>query len=1045
MNFVKKHISKIKSFASKPLTFCCLLILVLTSISSSSYAALDYGVGRIRTCTNDSIAKVEDLDYNPTYGGKDVEFILTNPSCLAIILSSYVAVKVSIAAMNYNCQTGSSIPRITPSLLQDFYEIGKATKKAFSQSPPPGCGPALIVAVASFATLLTEISITYGIATDVFEHSQVCGANWMASSNRTYNFSVPNYKQEVENTVEEWFRNNNTANLTFENKTYREWFYGGVEVIDNPDSGAACLDPTGSKVPGIFGMQYPRQKYYLRGLEAGNFNCKKYELLEGKSYSDPDAMKAAHECCLSRSQNYICIEYNATHLRSGNAISQGFGGSSIDAARKFCRGGEKCSIEGITFAANFLDNDRLVCAETHSLCPYNFAIGGGSEYCDYFRDGNWNGNRWDLITGEDIEAGNCAPKSTIRNADCTYNEKAGMCKNYCQYLTHCTKTSYSHSYKSSLNSPYFSEACLNFEGDSQNRASFGGGIVIGSPRHFSAPIAQCVKETLENLFQNRAGHSKCLNVNEYPSADSTCPTGQYVTDGNFVYKKGNKVKDNSFFEVIQDNLRFIVKLVLTMSIMFYGMNLLLSKTDIRNKKDILVYFLKIGLVMYFATGDAWQGMFFNGVYNASSEFSRMVFKIRVGEEESKRDGCQFGRLYLEDGRETYSARLYSPGKEYIAMWDTLDCKIMRYLGFGPSVSTSNVASLIFAGMLTGPIGIYFAFSILIFAMLLISVTIRALHIFLSSCISIIIMVFVSPIIIPLVLFERTKPIFENWLEELISFAIQPMILFAYIAILIMVMDQTLLGSASYKGNGPYKSIDCQKRCVDRDGVTVPYNGNQPPLCDQIGEKVINPLDDSVACLVDFNSFGKFPGLELIGVSIPIITNLFSDHVKERVLTLLKGALIMYILYKFMDEIPGITSALIGGTSLPTASADAGTMLKNLTGLARNIQKRLSRGALKLGKKAGSKGREGIRAMMDKGKGPPNKPEKKGGSDSTGKDKDGGGGEDSTSSSKGKAVEGVDDTSSSSDPSKEVGGVDDTSSSSDPSKEVGGATKDDSEA
>lgn len=1044
INFVKKHISKIKSFISKPLTLCCLLILVLTSISSSSYAALDYGVGRIRSCSNDSISKVEDLDWNPTFGGKDVEFVLTNPTCIGILISSYAAVKIAIALMNYHCQSGSAVPRVIPSLLLDSYEIGKATIRASrSSTVSPSCTPALIGAYASFTRFIAQIFITYGIANDVYNNSRICGANWMASSNITYSFSVPNYKQEVENTVEEWFRNNNTANLTFENKTYREWFYGGVEVTDNPDSGSACLDPTAPKTQTSDGAQYPRQKYYLRGLEAGNFNCKKYQLLEGKSYSDPDAMKTAHECCLSRSQNYICIEYNATHLRSANAISQGFGGSSIDAARKFCRGGEKCSIEGITFAANFLDNDRFICAETHSLCPYNFAIGGGSEYCDYYRDGTWDGNRWSLIKAADIEAGNCAPKSEIRNGDCTYNDKAGMCRNYCQYLTHCTKTSYSYSYKSSLNSPYFSEACLNFEGDSQNRASFGGGIVIGAPRHFSAPIAQCVKETLENLFQNRAGHSKCLNVNEYPSADGTCPSGQYVTDGNFVYKKGNKVKDNSFFEVVQNNLRFIVKLVLTMSIMFYGMNLLLWKTDIRKTKDILVYFLKIGLVMYFATGDAWQGMFFNGVYNASTELSRMVFKIRVGEEGvvvdekgnrvgSKRDGCQFGRLYLEDGRETYSERLYSPGKEYIAMWDTLDCKIMRYLGFGPSVSTANVASLIFAGILTGPIGIYFAFSIFIFAMMLISVTIRALHIFLSSCISIIIMVFVSPIIIPLVLFEKTKSIFENWLKELISFAIQPMILFAYIAILIMVMDQTLLGSASYKGDGPYKSIDCQERCVDRDGLTVPYNGSQPPLCDQVGEKVINPLDDSVACLIDFNSFGKFPGLELIGISIPIIKNLLSDNIKERVLTLLKGALIMYILYKFMDEIPGITSSLIGGTALPTASADAGTMLKNLTGLARNIQKRLTRGALKLGKKAGSKGREGIRAMMDKGKGPPQKPEKKGGADSTGKDKDGGGsGEDSTSASK-----------------KDVGGMDGTSSSSDPdgpSQGVDGTTKDDSEA
>ena len=54
--------------------------------------------------------------------------------------------------------------------------------------------------------------------------------------------------------------------------------------------------------------------------------------------------------------------------------------------------------------------------------------------------------------------------------------------------------------------------------------------------------------------------------------DGSCLSGQYVTDGNFIYKKGNKVKENSFFEMIQINMKFIVKLVLTFSIMLYGMN-----------------------------------------------------------------------------------------------------------------------------------------------------------------------------------------------------------------------------------------------------------------------------------------------------------------------------------------------------------------------------------------------------------------------------------------------------------------------------------------
>ncbi len=955
----------------------CAAFLIFVFITlHTAQAAVDYGVGRVRSCNIDGNGgvSVEGLDWNPTHGGKDVEFVLSNPVCLAFVLSSYAAVKVAIAVMNYNCGTGSGVPRLVPSPLMDVWDIGKASIRGAAS---PNCKAGILGAVSSFATLLGLMSATYAVAKDVYNNSQICGAEWLKPSSLEYNFSVAAYKATVQGQINSWIRERKTANLTFDNKTYREWYYGGVEVVDNPVSGDVCYDVTQAKVNDT----HPRQKYYLKGSEIGNYNCKKYLLqpgqndpLTGAPNTDVDRtneLKTAYECCLRRSSEHICIEYDGLHRRiSKTIVAETFGSTDVDGIRSFCRAGTRCDIDGITFAAKFADNERMICAQTFSLCPYNFSLGGGTEYCDYYKDGIWDSGlgKWKMITPEQVSKGDCSPRSEIRNVDCSYNSKAGKCKNYCQYLTHCTRTSDVFPYRSGISSPYFAEACLNFEGDSQNKTAFKGGFILGSQRHFSAPIAQCVKETLENVFYNRAGHSQCLNVNEYPSAGGICPSGLYVTDGAFSFKKGNFVKTKSFFTTIQDNLQLAVKLALTFSVMLYGMNLLIGKADIRQKKDIMVYFLKIALVAYFATGDAWQGMFFKGVYGASMEFSRMVFKIKTGDVEEKRDGCQFGKVYLENGTEISSGKTYPDGKEYLAIWDTLDCKIMRYLGFGPEVSAANITMLVLASFLTGPIGIYFALSVLIFGILLVAATLRALHIFLSSAISIIIMVFVSPLIIPLALFERTKGIYEGWLKELISFCLQPMILFAYIAIFITVMDQVLIGSAEFYGPGPFKTLNCDKKCVDNVGVIVPYVNNQMPACDKVGEKTIDPLNDSAACLISFDSFGTFPGLEIIGITIPIMTHLFESHVKERILTLLKATLMIFLLYKFMDEIPGITSSLIGGTKLPGSNADGFAMLKKTIGVAREIQERLARGASKVAKKGASKARDGIRSASSSGRG-----------------------------------------------------------------------------
>jgi hypothetical protein len=971
----------------RTLVFVMAVFSILFSSLKSSFAenAIENGAGRTRICLTNGKPEGMTFDLSTRINsGNDLKFDLSNPVCASIALSTYVAVKFAIANMNRVCASGSSVPRVTPSPIQDSADMAKAGYYAASNS---SCAAALSGANSPFQVLKAELTIIYGIATSVYNDSHVCGSNWMGPNVKEYDISTPTYKQTVKLEIERRMRE---ANFDSTDKIYREWFYGGVEVEDNPSEGEACRDPLSA--PTEFVLQeserrlirvaerltnkeifdqdykrYPKQKYYLKGLEAGNFNCKRYFLPVGSNDPVTNQMatqsrlyqfQEAYNCCLSRSQNYICINY------SGKDV--------------FCKAGSICQINGISFSSKALTSDRLICAESYSLCPYNFTLSGGSEYCDYYKDGRWNetAKRWNMITFDNIKDGsidgNCSNYSEIRENNCELNEKANKCRNYCQYLTHCTKTSSApFDYQSSLGSPYFSDACINFVGDSQNKTAFNGGFILGSQRHFSAPIAQCVKETFENLFYNRAGHSSCVNINEYPSSDGSCPSGQYIQDRSFTYRKGNIVKDTSHFGMIQNNMQILVKLTITMSIMFYGMNILVGKNNIGNKKDILTYIFKIAVVLYFATGDAWQTSFFGGVYGAGAEFSRMVFKIGLDSNASKQDGCQFGTSTLTDanGETTLydSGRNYPAGKEYLALWDTLDCKIMRYLGFGSEVSVANIASLIFASFFTGAPGLYFAMSVFLIAFFFIAATIRALHIFLSACMSIIIFVFVSPLIIPLCLFKKTENIFKGWLTNLISFCFQPIILFAYIAIFCTIMDKTMIGSATFTGSSPSKIISCKEICKDSNGAILPFEGGQAPACDQTGQTQYDPKNDSVICLMNLNDFGKYPGFEIIGIGFPILKDLLEGDIRAKLLTILRGFLVMFLLYKFMDEIPEISSSLTGGTKLPGSEADALAMLSKATSIMRSAQLRASRRVRKSATSAYGRAKEVTRHVSNSGK------------------------------------------------------------------------------
>ncbi len=913
-------------FTKKITHFLSLIFLAIhfaVFIAQEDANSKSRGLGRVRQCSLQG--DPEGLDFDPGTAGKDVEFVMSNPLCASFAAYSYIKAKLAIAKMNIACKNSGTAMRYTPTPLLDAIDITKSSVKAASGNA--ACADGVLDASISFSATIIVLASIWGISKHVYNSTEVCGANWQSPNPQQFLINRSNYKGIVEERIKEALENENLRyKLNFENKDYREWYYGGVEVEDSE-----CRDTTQQPVSSGSNRVYPPQRYYLKGYETGNYNCKKYDLAPGQL--DPvdgsilqvnsqriNELRESYNCCIDRSQNHICLNYNGE--------------------KRFCRAGSKCIINGIHFEAFARNNRSLICAQSYSLCPYNFYIGGGTEICDYFQDGVYNEEqgRYKHITLEDIQKGDCASKSEIRNTDCTYNEKAGKCKNYCQYMRHCTKANSIYKYRSNLSSQYFSTACLNFIGDSQNKVSYGTGFILGSARHFTAPIAQCVRETLENVFNNRAGHTKCLLVSDIPNSNGQCQNG-------VAYKEGDKVKSISFFENVQRYLNFAIKLILTLSITFLGLKTLVGAQEIK-KPEMMMYIIKFTIVVFFALGNAWQGFFFNGVYNASAVFSNMVFKLQMPDNENKRDGCQFGITTDSKGNPIATKIEYPEGKEYLAIWDTFDCKIARYLGFGPEVSTAGIAKLIIAGYITGPIGIYFSTALLFFGFLLISAAIKALHIFLGSAIAIILMVFISPITITAMLFKKTEGIFKGWLKQLIGFSLQPMILFAYIAIFISIFDKTLIGSATFYGPGPYKTISCSKYCVDNLGNKV--KKEESPECDRIGEKIVNPKSDSFACLIDNNAFSKWPGLELFGIALPFIVEIFAEDAKKKILTLIKGAIIIYFLNKFMTEIPGIASQLIGGGRLPMKSMEASQMFKATAGLLRGIQKRGARGGLKAG-------------------------------------------------------------------------------------------------
>lgn len=683
------------------------------------------------------------------------------------------------------------------------------------------------------------------------------------------------------------------------NVHYREYFYKGIEYVDNGSN--PCKNPQdtakSTEWETILGYNtseddHQNQKYYLRGpRELPNFACKRFLQLGKKNV---EGMKA-FLCCNEKSQNTICLETEKKY--------------------KFCRIGEGCSE---TFEKNNVipskykifeseRNPNYICAKTYSSCPYDHHVQGGTDYDERF----------------------------------ALNPR--VISNFCQYMNHCIKRPPVAKYSNfDPDAFFFAESCDDLRGDSQfmslDDASRSTSFSSTTPRHFSAPIVQCFKETLENNFMQKIGRSACKDLTEKPKVKYLNGKKIETCESGFSFKKGD-TKNQTFFNKIQDQFRFPLKIAFVLSMVFFGFNILLATPEsFINKKTVMTYLVKFGLVYFFVLGNAWQSFFMDSVMSLSTEFSNITFQPK-----NTNDGCNFPKYNYEklnsdkDDMTTPTAITtfkkdveanprYSIGKGYLRIFDTLDCKIARALGYGPDVSTPNLAKMIFSGILTGGLGITFFFAAFTYGFMLISIAMRAIHITIISIMGIILLIYVSPITITCALFERTKGIFENWWKQMLGFILQPMIVFAYIGLMLTVFDNLFIGDARFE--------------IKADNELIPKL-----TCTKEPNSLINPEETSVYCILNFAKYKNFSGLEVFDLALPILGDLNSTKIN----TLFRAAIVMFVFFSFFDKITTITKKLVGGADLKT---DSGlSELKNqIQKVARGVQKRAANTVMRAGMK-----------------------------------------------------------------------------------------------
>ncbi|ONI56156.1 virB6 [Wolbachia pipientis wUni] len=472
-------------------------------------------------------------------------------------------------------------------------------------------------------------------------------------------------------------------------------------------------------------------------------------------------------------------------------------------------------------------------------------------------------------------------------------------------------------------SSYVSEACYNQAGSKSL-----------APIPVTSMIVQCIKESLDNLVAGKGA-----------------PNGE------------------SFISVAQKRLKNTVTAVLVLALILFSIKAMSG--GVQRPQEMYMLIIKFALVIYFTTGST-MSHYYGELTRLSNGLSEIVLKASS---ESK------GICNYKAGTDyEYTRAGKRVSYSYLAPWDRLDCRILFYLGapldgIGGKIGTGGVATLavllgaapvlLVAGSVIGIIfaggQILVALVCIFMAVLMMMVILWLCYVFILSLVALSVIIILSPLFIPMVLFQHTKGYFEGWVKELITYSLYPVILFAFLSFMFIACDKIYFKNLNFELDESYKNEQPDKS-YEKKQAEISYSKKKQWFKLKNGECDKN--ETTLACMMQNYSFKKSSILGLFDFT-------YMEFGSSLIGELLKLCLVLFLFNHFLNILPGMAAELAGnhraalgsgqtpgqmvGKALSAAKAAAG----GVAGVAGAAAKKLSGGDKSKSRGSGSSSSESV--------------------------------------------------------------------------------------
>lgn len=220
---------------------------------------------------------------------------------------------------------------------------------------------------------------------------------------------------------------------------------------------------------------------------------------------------------------------------------------------------------------------------------------------------------------------------------------------------------------------------------------------------------------------------------------------------------------------------------LTFGVIIYGVMLAAGMVD-NVKRDSIVVLLKVAFVAFFCAN---LEMIYFWVIDMMDGLIDLYFTFTTSQDQGQ---CQS------------QGQGWGPFKRLDCLLDlVIGLKGDKYNGtYTQKLSGEGVGrgfiNFFFKAGITGSVGMIIAGIGFFIVWTLIMTVIKITLMYLLAIIALTFIVMIGPLFIPLVIFKQTKQYFDSWLRLLVSFGLQPVIMFAYVAMMIIAFDKAVFSN-----------------------------------------------------------------------------------------------------------------------------------------------------------------------------------------------------------------------------------------------------------